>query len=325
MSLFSVYNLDAIFAAFWLIACHPEGFVVFSQERPQYGVQGALRGAGLRLSGLCGAGLRLSGLRLSGLCGAGLRGTGAAGLVGVVLLAAGGCGGSSSTTPPAAGSTAAPVSSPATSAASGTSAAASASDPTALSGSTLKTLLLPASMLPAGFKPDATGARNTGDAVGQDSASPVAASKFCGLLTGTSWILAAGVDSATFAQNDYLDAGRTQEIAQEIDTFSAADATKVMAGLWQAFGRCRDFTQKYNGANAKTTLVRSRPTSAAYAAIEAVQTSPTFSGGTTLVAIRSGNAIITVLYSASSHDKGGAAVTLAEGIAQRVQHVQGQL
>jgi hypothetical protein len=180
-------------------------------------------------------------------------------------------------------------------------------------------------MLPAGFKPDTQGARNTGASVAQDSSSPVPASKVCGLLTGTSWILAAGLDSATFAQNDYLDAGHTQEVAQEIDTFTGTDATKVMSALWKAFGRCRDFTQKYNGMTAKTTLVRSRPTSAAFAAIEAVQTSPTFTGGTTLVAIRIANAIVTVLYSASSHDKGGAAVTLAEEIAQRVQHVQEQI
>jgi len=191
-------------------------------------------------------------------------------------------------------------------------------------GGSSSTLLLPASMLPAGFKLDTQGARNTGASVAPDSSSPVPASKVCGLLTGTSWILAAGEDSATFAQNDYLDAGHTQEVAQEIDTFTGTDATKVMSGLWKAFGRCQDFTQKYNGMTARTTLVRSRPTSAAYAAIEAVQTSPTFTGGTTLVAIRTGNAIVTVLYSAASHDKGGAAVTLAEEIAQRVQHVQEQ-
>jgi hypothetical protein len=184
--------------------------------------------------------------------------------------------------------------------------------------------VLAASMLPAGFKLDTQGARNTGASVAPDSSSPVPASKVCGLLTGTSWILAAGEDSATFAQNDYLDAGHTQEVAQEIDTFTGTDATKVMSGLWKAFGRCQAFTQKYNGMTARTTLVRSRPTSAAYAAIEAVQTSPTFTGGTTLVAIRTGNAIVTVLYSAASHDKGGAAVTLAEEIAQRVQHVQEQ-
>jgi hypothetical protein len=270
-------------------------------------------------------------------CVAGLRGAGvarlvgSAGLVGVTVLAAGGCGGSSTATPPAAAGSASGASSsasgstPATAAASDSAAAsASAADPATLTGTILNTLLLPASTLPAGFKLDPQGARNTGSSVAADSSSPVPASKVCGLLTGTSWILAAGLDSATFAQNDYLDAGHTQEVAQEIDTFTGTDATKVMSGLWKAFGHCRDFTQKYNGATARTTLVRSRPTSAAYAAIEAVQTSPTFTGGTTLVAIRLGNAVVTVLYSASSHDKGGAAVTLAEDIAQRVQHVQEQ-
>ena len=263
---------------------------------------------------------------VAGLNGAGLRGAGVVGLVGMAVLAAGGCGGNSTTTPPAAtGSSSAGASSPATPATSA-SAPASASDSASatLTGSTLKTLLLPASTMPAGFKLDTQGARNTGPGVAQDSSSPVPANKVCNLLTGTSWILAAGVDSATFAQNDYLDAGHTQEIAQEIDTFGGSDATKVMSGLWQAFGHCRGFTQRYNGMTAKTTLVRSRPTSAAYAAIKAVQTSPTFTGGTTLAAIRTGNAIVTVLYSSSSSNKGAAALTLAEQIAQRVQHVQDQ-
>jgi hypothetical protein len=278
------------------MARHSEDFVVLSRERSQNRVQAGLKGA-----------------RRSG--------AGVAGLVGMAVLAAAGCGGNSSSTPPATtGSSPATASSPATPVTSASPTAATAT----LTGSTLKTLLLPASTMPAGFKPDAQGARNTGTGVTQDSSTPVAASKVCNLLTGTSWILAAGVDSATFAQNDYLDGGHTQEIAQEIDTFSGSDATKVMSGLWQAFGHCRDFTQHYNGMTARTALVRSRPASAAYAAIKAVQTSPTFTGGTTLVAIRTGNAIVTVLYSSASKNEGAAALTLAEQIAQRVQHVQEQ-
>ena len=285
------------------MARHSEGFAVLSRERSHNRAQAGLRGAGSAGSA------------------AGLRGAGVAGLVGMAVLAAAGCGGSSSTTPLAAtGPSSATASSPATPA---TSASPSASAAT-LTGSTLNTLLLPASTMPAGFKLDTQGARNTGAGVAQDSSSPVAASKVCNLLTGTSWILAAGMDSAMFAQKDYLDGGHTQEIAQEIDTFSGSDATKVMSGLWQAFGHCRDFTQHDNGMTATTTLVRSRPTSAAYAAIKAVQTSPTFTGGTTLVAIRTGNAIVTVLYSSSSKNEGAAALTLAEQIAQRVQHAQEQ-
>ena len=257
----------------------------------------------------------------AGLKGARRSGAGVAGLVGMAVLAAAGCGASSSSTPPATtGSSPATAPSPATPVTSASPTAATAT----LTGSTLNTLLLPASTMPAGFKLDTQGARNTGAGVAQDSSSPVAASKVCNLLTGTSWILAAGVDGATFAQNDYLDGGHTQEIAQEIDTFSGSDATKVMSGLWQAFGHCRDFTQHYNGMTARTTLVRSRPASAAYAAIKAVQTSPTFTGGTTLVAIRTGNAIVTVLYSSYSKNEGAAALTLAEQIAQRVQHAQEQ-
>jgi hypothetical protein len=54
-------------------------------------------------------------------------------------------------------------------------------------------------------------------------------------------------------------------------------------------------------------------------AYDAVQTSPAYLGGTTLVAIRVGNVIVTCLDSSSGNDKGSAALKYAERIATKVR------
>lgn len=233
----------------------------------------------------------------------------------MLVLAAVGCGTS--------GNTSTAVSSPAipsTTAAGTVSASASAT--ATLDGTTLYSLLLPGSAMPSGYRIDSSGTRNSGQALPQDTPTSVPASQACNLLTGTSWIVASGINSSDFAENDYLNAGKTDEIAQEIDYFQPGDATKVMTQLWRVFGRCRRFNQQYNGMTAATSLTRARLRRVGDGAIKAVQLSPTFSGGTTLAAVRVGDVVVTCLVSSGDSDEGAAAVTMAKHIAQRVRAAQ---
>lgn len=235
---------------------------------------------------------------------------------GLLVLAAG-CGTS--------GNTSTAVSSPAipsTTAAGTASVSASASATATLDGTTLYSLLLPGSAMPSGYHIDSSGTRNSGQALPQDTPTSVPASQACNLLTGTSWIVASGINSSDFAENDYLNAGKTNEIAQEIDYFQPGDATKVMTQLWHVFGRCRRFNQQYNGMTAATSLTRARLRRVGDGAIRAVQLSPTFSGGTTLAAVRVGDVVVTCLVSSGGSDQGAAAVTIAKRIAQRVRAAQ---
>jgi hypothetical protein len=203
-----------------------------------------------------------------------------------------------------------------------TTASPSPSPSETLDGNTLYTLLMSASAMPAGFRIDSSGTRNAGQSLPQDTSQPVSASQACNLLVGTGWILVSGVVTSDFAENDYINASKTAEVSQEIDLFQAGDATKVMSRLWQVFGRCRSFSDQQNGSTEAISQTRARVAGVGDGAIKAVQTSPDFNGGNTLVAVRVGNAIVTCWESSPGSDDGVGALALAERIAKRVSAAQ---
>jgi hypothetical protein len=188
-----------------------------------------------------------------------------------------------------------------------------------LTGTQLEATLLPAGALPSGYAIDPSGERNSGDGTPADASQPVSASKACSLLTGSSWVLAGGISSGSFAQNDYVNAAKTAEVAQEVDSFTGNDAQQAMAALWQAFGECAKFSDASQGASAAITMVSSRLPGVGDEAFDGVQKSPSYNGGTTLVAIRVGSSIVTVLYSSPGNDDGHAAIGYAEAIASKVK------
>jgi hypothetical protein len=212
------------------------------------------------------------------------------------------------------------ISSSATSTSASSPPASASPSASALNGDQLGAALLPRSDMPSGFKLDPSGERNTGASTASDTTQQVPASKECSLLTGTSWIAATGMDAGSFAQNDYINGSSTEEIAQEADAYSGGDAQHVMETLWEVFGKCSHFTVDSGGTSAATTMARSKLSGVGDQAYEAVQTSPAFQGGTTLVAIRVGNVIVTCLDSSSGNDKGSAALRYAERIATKVQN-----
>lgn len=189
---------------------------------------------------------------------------------------------------------------------------------TVLTGSRLNAMLLPASAMPPGMRMETDTARNTGEGVMPPSSAPVEPGKLCGTLLQTSWIRAAGIGSATFAQNDYVDSGHINQFAQEIDVFHRGEAPRVMAGLRKTFTRCRSFTDRSGGMTARVRLVPAALRGTGDEAVKATVTSPAWTGGMTLVAIRQGDAVVTAFYSSSHHDKGAAAVTMARTIAGKV-------
>lgn len=223
-----------------------------------------------------------------------------------------GCSLSSSSSPPSP-----PVT---THSAAPSSAAPSSAAP--LSGPQLANILLPASSMPSGYALDPSATRNTGAQLPSDSAQPVPDSQLCQAFAQTSFIRAAGIRTGVFAQSDYVNADHSAEIAQEIDTFTGADAQQAMTRLWQAFGKCSHFSYHANGTNVSSTLTRSRLAGVGDEAIKAVVVSPVFQGGDTLVAIRMGPQIITTLVSSTSQDLGASAVRYAKQIAQRLRAAQ---
>ncbi|MCO6008857.1 hypothetical protein NE236_28165 [Actinoallomurus purpureus] len=191
--------------------------------------------------------------------------------------------------------------------------------PAILKGSALKGLLLPAGAMPKGFRVSEDGTRDSGEAVASRSDAPVPAKKVCGALGQTSWIRVTGIGGATFAQNDYANAAHTEEIAQEIDTYHGDDARQVIAKLRKVFAHCAAFTDNADGGVAKVKVKSATLPGAGDEGVKAVQTSSTWEGGTTLAAVRVGNAIVTTLYSSSHADKGAKAVAMTERVAKKVK------
>jgi hypothetical protein len=190
---------------------------------------------------------------------------------------------------------------------------------TALSGSRLAGILLPASLMPNGYKVDPSTTRNTGSQLPSDTAQSMPASQVCQAFSQTAYIRAAGIATGDFAQSDYLSADQSREIAEEIDIYTGTDAQKAMTALWQEFGKCSSFSYQSNGTTVSSTLTRSRLPGEGDDVMRAVIVSPVFEGGETIVAIRMGSQIITTLDSSSGKDLGSPAVGYAEKIAQRLR------
>lgn len=191
--------------------------------------------------------------------------------------------------------------------------------PVILTGSRLRSLLLPASFMPARLRPDRAGARDSGTAVVSDTSTPPPPGRVCALLTRASWLLAAGISGAAFAENRYTNAAHTAQIGQEIDAFQAADASQVMHRLWLAFHHCASFTGRYARRAVTVSGRRERLAGLGDAAIMMVLTSPAYRGGETLVAVRAGNNVITCFDSSPGKDLGAPAVALARDLTSRVR------
>lgn len=199
------------------------------------------------------------------------------------------------------------------------SAKPSPSEPASLpSGPELLKALLPVSALPAGFRDNPSGDRNSAQQLPNDTPRPVPAGKVCDRLGGIGWITAGGIETGAFAQTDYANAVHSEEIGEEADTFTGDDAAKVMRTLWREFGTCAKFTEHADGNRAPITLTRKKLSGTGDEGIEATELSPVYQGGTTIAAIRVGHVIVTAIASSTKSDNGSGAVTYVRKIAARL-------
>ncbi|MHC5261001.1 hypothetical protein ACYSUO_24220 [Streptomyces sp. UC4497] len=171
-------------------------------------------------------------------------------------------------------------------------------------GARLKSALAPASFFGAGYRIDQDAARDTGDTYQEPSSDPAALSKpDCTKLGGTSWLALTGDEGVSFAQNDYMNAKTTADIAQEVDVFRGKTAATVMRHLQKAVASC----PTYKDADTKSDVkVAGTATSGlGDEAYTITLTDPTWENGTTLIAARTGTAVVTVM-STDGHDNGAA-------------------
>ncbi|MFD8418239.1 hypothetical protein [Streptomyces sp. NPDC059466] len=179
-----------------------------------------------------------------------------------------------------------------------------AKDPDAglLTGAQLKKALAPASFFPSGFAVDPDGVRDSGAAYTAPSAS-AAAKPDCSLLGGTSWIAVTGVSGVSFAQNDYVSKATSEDIAQEVDTFRGTTAAEVLKDLEKTATACATFTDTQTHSPVKVTgAATPGPGDTAYTL---TLTDSAWQNGSTLIAVRSGTDIVSVM-STDGHDNGAA-------------------
>jgi hypothetical protein len=191
---------------------------------------------------------------------------------------------------------------------SGTAASAKpakAKDPNAglLTGTQLKKALAPASAFPSGLTLEADGSADSGAKFLSPSARKTAKPD-CARLETTAWIQVTGYKGGvSFAQNDYANSDKTEEVAQEIDAFQGTTATAVMKQMQAVADECATFTD--TDAHAKVKLTGTSTSGLGDEAYTMTLTSGAWENGTTLMAVRSGNSVITVLSTAGS-DNGAA-------------------
>ncbi|MEU9244045.1 hypothetical protein [Streptomyces sp. NPDC048385] len=170
-----------------------------------------------------------------------------------------------------------------------------------LTGTQLKKALAPASAFPAGLTLESDGSADSGgqflSPTGRKTGKPD-----CTRLETTSWIQVSGYKGGvSFAQNGY--ANKTEEVDQEIDAFQGTTAAAVMKALRGVAAECAAYTD--TDAHAKVKLTGTATAGLGDEAYTMTLTSGYWENGTTLIAARSGNSVVTVLSTAGG-DNGAA-------------------
>ncbi|MEH0548978.1 hypothetical protein QA802_39725 [Streptomyces sp. B21-105] len=188
-----------------------------------------------------------------------------------------------------------------------------AADPNAglLTGTQLKKALAPASYFPAGFAADASLARDTGDTY-QAPATKNAAKPRCADLAATSWISLTGIEGVSFAQNSYINQNTSSELDQEIDVYRGTTGADVLKGLADVVAACPSYTD--SDTHSKVKVTGAATAGLGDEAYTITLTSSAWETGTTLIASRTGTAVVSVLSTEGSDNGAASAKKLTEHV-----------
>jgi hypothetical protein len=206
-------------------------------------------------------------------------------------------------------------SSAASSASAGTSGAASSAAGSAnsgaalLTGSRLKTALVTTG-IPSGYTVYTSGTQDSGSSYQSPSAASTAKPD-CTQLEGTSWVNLAGYKSVSFAQNDYLNKASSEEFLQEVDAYEGSTAQTVMTNLAKLSATCPSFTDSSTNSTVKVAVATG--TSLGDGTVTITLTDAQWGSSETLVAVRVGQNVISVLNSAT-----GNSATYADTLASAI-------
>ena len=191
------------------------------------------------------------------------------------------------------------------------SSASASTDPDAglLTGTQLKTALV-STGIPSGYSIYSSGSVDSGSGYQEPTAS-AAAKPDCVDLEGTSWVNLAGYESVSFAQNDYLNKDSSEEFLQEVDAYQGTTAQDVMTALAKMGSTCPSFTDTDSSSTVKVAVATG--TSLGDGTVTITLTDSQWDSSMTLVAVRVGQNVISVLNSAT-----GNSATYAETLASTI-------
>ncbi|MGW2211036.1 hypothetical protein [Streptomyces sp. NPDC001781] len=183
------------------------------------------------------------------------------------------------------------------------------SDAGLMTGTRLKKALAPASVFPSNLSAVADGFSDSGEEFASP-ASPDTAKPDCTKFENTTWLDVSGFKGGvSFAQGEYANKDETEEMVQEIDVFQGKTAGTVMRRIRAAAGACATFTDLND--HSKVKLSGSTTSGLGDDASTMTMTSGHWESGTTLVAARVGNAVVTVTSTAGKDNGAANAARLA--------------
>lgn len=184
-------------------------------------------------------------------------------------------------------------------------------------GIQLKAALLTRSDLPAGFKVVKAVTASSGKILDPTYAPHTMTATSCNKLSLNIWINGAGIDSASFAQTGFTDTHRTQ-VDGNIDGFRGDDAQRVMTNLRTLFTLCASYTRGLGVRAVDVKLVSRAGPKVGDDSVEARLTASLWRGDTTLVAVRAGKFVVTVLCASGQKDSRAKATKYARLMVKRL-------
>ncbi|MER5599001.1 hypothetical protein [Streptomyces sp. NPDC002265] len=194
-----------------------------------------------------------------------------------------------------------------------------AKDPNAglMTGTQLKKALAPASAFPSHLTAVKDGFADSGsEFVSPQSRST--AKPDCSKFENSTWLDVSGYKGGvSFAQGDYANQDQTEEMTQELDAFQGTTATDVMKNVQAAATACAAFTDLDD--HSKVELAGRATPGLGDEAYTITVTSGHWESGTTLIAVRVGSTVATVMSSAGSDNGAANAAKLAGNLADSLK------
>ncbi|MET9078939.1 hypothetical protein ABZX95_44040 [Streptomyces sp. NPDC004232] len=187
-------------------------------------------------------------------------------------------------------------------------------------GVDLKDVLLPVGVLPKGYKAEKAYTDNSGTGLGPTVTKPI--SKNCNLLRRNTWVNAAGIGTAGWAEA-YFTSSPPKAYVEEIDSFRGSSARTAMTRLKTYAKSCATFKDSSGPKQATFKVVMKPVRGLGEESFEIVMSARVYVSGQTTVVSREGHVIVFSICNDGSSDLGAPAIGFARKLVANVRSQTG--